>query len=268
MDFLEARARIEEILGSMGRVAIAVSGGVDSMTLAHVADRAGGVEPAVYHALSPAVPAEATARVERHAARFGWTLEILNAGEMQDPDYLANPLNRCFFCKTNLYGRISGFTDRVILSGANLDDLGDYRPGLEAARNHRVRHPWVEAGIGKSVIRGLARRLGLDDVAELPASPCLSSRIETGIPVTRDRLALIAEVEGLVRAEVGDTTLRCRIRRDGVVVELEPGALADTGPRLPALLRDVLDRHGVSGPARVEAYRRGSAFLHGGSVPE
>ncbi len=268
MDSREARIRIEDVLRTTGRVAIAVSGGVDSMTLAHVAARTPGVDPVIYHALSPAVPAEATARVEQHAAGFGWALEILNAGEMQDPDYLANPVNRCFFCKTNLYGRIGGLTDRVILSGANLDDLGDYRPGLEAARNHRVRHPWIEAGIGKPVIRRLARDLGLDDVAELPASPCLSSRIETGIPVTRERLALISEVEGAVRAEVGEITLRCRVRQDGVVVELEPAALAGTGDRLPALLQGVLDRHGVPGPVRVEAYRRGSAFLRDGARPE
>ena len=268
MDSREARVRIEDVLRPTGRVAIAVSGGVDSMTLAHIAARMPCVDPVIYHALSPAVPAEATARIERHAAGFGWALEILNAGEMQDPDYLSNPVNRCFFCKTNLYGRIGGLTDRVILSGANLDDLGDYRPGLEAARNHRVRHPWIEAGIGKPAIRRLARDLGLNDVAELPASPCLSSRIETGIPVTRERLALIAEVEGAVRAEIGDTTLRCRVRRDGVVVELEPGVLAGTGEHLPALLQDVLDRHGVPGPVRIEAYRRGSAFLRDGTVPQ
>lgn len=257
----DARARIDAALRDMGRIALAVSGGVDSMTLAHVAGRLADADCVLYHAMSPAVPAEATARIRRHAQAGGWRLEVLNAGEMQDPDYLANPVNRCFFCKTNLYSRIAAATDRTIVSGANVDDLGDYRPGLDAARIRHVRHPWIEAGIGKATIRRLAHDLGLDDLAELPASPCLSSRIETGIPVTGERLALIAEAEDLVRAELGDGTLRCRLRADGVVVELEDRLLAAVTAGLDAQLRDLLGRHGMGQPARIERYRRGSAFL-------
>ena len=88
-------------------------------------------------------------------------------------NYLANPVDRCFFCKTILYGCIARLTDAQILSGANLDDLQEYRPGLEAARCHSVRHPYLEAGIDKRAVRSLARELGLGALSELPAAPCL-----------------------------------------------------------------------------------------------
>jgi len=158
------------------------------------------------HAVSPAVPAAATARVRAHAERHGWALALIDAGEFADTRYRANPVDRCYFCKSNLYGRIASGFARVILSGTNTDDLGDYRPGLKAAREHGVRHPFVEAGMAKSDIRVLARALGLDDVAELPAAPCLASRIETGIGIDADDLALADEVERLLRAEFGSSS--------------------------------------------------------------
>jgi len=123
---------LEAILSDLPNLAIAVSGGVDSMTLAHAAHRAGIPGLLVVHALSPAVPAEATARVRDHARRFGWRLTEVDAGEFADPQYRANPVNRCYFCKTNLYARIAHVTEGPIASGANLDDLGDDRPGLLA----------------------------------------------------------------------------------------------------------------------------------------
>jgi uncharacterized protein len=215
----------------------------------------------MYHALSPAVPGDASARVRRHAAAAGWRLEVINAGEMADPRYLENPVNRCFFCKTNLYSRIAGLTELTIASGTNTDDLGDYRPGLEAARAHQVRHPYVEADLAKADVRRLARELGLDDLAELPAAPCLSSRIETGLAVTAGRLALVEAVEAALRDGLGSGTIRCRVREAGVVVELEPGFLSrlDAGhrARVDAVLRD----HGHEGGASYESYRMGSAFL-------
>ena len=172
--------RLEATLLSLDAAAIAVSGGVDSMTLATLANRLlGRTRVAMIHAVSPAVPPEATERVRRLAETEGWDLSVLDAGEFADARYVHNPINRCYFCKTHLYDAICGVSDRPILSGANLDDLGEYRPGLEAAREHRVRHPYVEAGVGKEGVRALARALGLGDLAELPASPCLSSRIET-----------------------------------------------------------------------------------------
>ena len=137
-------AALERRLRDIGPVAVAVSGGVDSMTLAFVAHRVLGAKATVFHATSPAVPPEAGARVRHHGARHGWSVEVISAGEFDDPAYLANPVNRCFFCKTNLYGAIARHTQATIASGTNLDDLGDYRPGLQAARDHGVRHPFVK----------------------------------------------------------------------------------------------------------------------------
>ena len=137
---------LNTVLDDIGRAAVAVSGGVDSMTLALLAGRRSGADCAMFHAVSPAVPAEATARVQDYAAREGWRLTVLDAGEFDDPAYRANPANRCFYCKTNLYGALAARTDATLLSGTNVDDLGDWRPGLKAAQAHGVRHPFVEAG--------------------------------------------------------------------------------------------------------------------------
>ena len=180
--------RVREALRRHGRLAIAVSGGVDSMTLAYLAHRGNGDDILTVHAVSPAVPAHATERVKAHAARAGWRLAIIGAGEFDDPHYRDNPVDRCYFCKTNLYDRIRGLAPGVIASGANLDDLGDYRPGLLAAAERDVLHPFIEAGMSKADVRSLSRSLGLSNIAELPAQPCLASRVETGIAIDADDL--------------------------------------------------------------------------------
>jgi uncharacterized protein len=254
-------ARLRGVIDEIGPMAVALSGGVDSMTLAHVAHDCLGEGAVMFHALSPAVPAEASARVRRHAEAAGWRLEVINAGEMGDPRYLENPVNRCFFCKTNLYARIAGLTALTIASGTNVDDLGDYRPGLEAARDHRVRHPYVEAGITKDEVRKVARGLGLDDISELPAAPCLSSRIETGIRVTTERLALVEAVERALRDDLGQGVIRCRVREAGVVIELGADLLSRLQEPARARIEAVLLDHGHDGGASFEAYRQGSAFL-------
>ena len=258
-------AALERVLEGIGRVAVAVSGGVDSMTLAVVAHRAPDVSVAMYHAVSPAVPADATERVERYARRERWSLEVLDAGEFVDPRYVANPVNRCYFCKTNLYSTIAAPAGAVIVSGTNTDDLGDFRPGLAAAAEHAIRHPYVECGIDKSTVRAIAARLGLDDLAELPAAPCLSSRVETGIAIDPEVLKAIDACERLVRDATGATTARCRVRRSAVVVELDAGALAGLeAPCRAALAGEVSGRMsaaGVSRAVRFEPYRMGSAFL-------
>ena len=150
---------LNTVLDDIGRAAVAVSGGVDSMTLALLAGRRSGADCAMFHAVSPAVPAEATARVQEYAVREGWRLTVLDAGEFDDPAYRANPANRCFYCKTNLYGALAARTDATLLSGTNVDDLGDWRPGLKAAQAHGVRHPFVEAGIDKAQVRSIAAGL-------------------------------------------------------------------------------------------------------------
>ena len=250
-----------------GPVAVAVSGGIDSLTLATVAHRHAAGRIAMFHAVSPAVPGDATARVERLAAEHGWTLRVIDAGEFDDADYRATPVNRCFFCKTNLYGGIARHTAAQIVSGANLNDLGEYRPGLDAARNNGVRHPYLEAGIDKAGVRRLARDAGLGDLSELPAAPCLSSRIETGIAIRADVLRAIHAVERGLAQDHPRGTIRCRVRAAGIVVELDPETLdAVTLLERERVRGDVQALFaGKVGCADLEflPYRNGSAFLHG-----
>jgi uncharacterized protein len=216
--------------------------------------------------VSPAVPPEATALVRSYAAQQGWRLEVFDAGEFADPDYLRNPANRCYFCKTNLYGAMAGRTDATLVSGTNLDDLGDYRPGLQAASEHRVRHPYVEAGIDKAAVRALARSMGLDDVAALPAAPCLASRLETGIDVTAERLRTVHAVERLVKQQLQPPTVRCRLFHDGIAIQLDLASLetieTPEGAGLKRAIADLLAARGEHATLRFEPYRMGSAFRH------
>ncbi len=243
-----------------------MSGGVDSMTLAHVAAGELGTKAEVFHAVSPAVPAEATERVRRHAASSGWRLVVLDAGEFADERYVANPHDRCFHCKQHLYDAIRARTDATIVSGTNADDLAEFRPGLRAAAAAGVGHPLLESGIDKAGVRAIAAHLGLADLAELPAAPCLSSRIETGVRIAPAHLDLVHRVEtqlaGLVLS-----TVRCRIRAEGVVIELDERSL----DRLSASQRAEV-REAVEGLTRaegmdlvgIEPYRNGSAFVEVG----
>ena len=242
------------------RLAIAVSGGVDSMTLAHVAWRFARARVTMYHATGPAVPVAARARVETHASAHGWPLRLLDAGEQRDARYRANPVDRCYYCKTNLYARIREATPDAIASGTNCDDLSDFRPGLRAAAERAVVHPYVEAGIGKAQVYALASGLCLDDLERLPAQPCLASRVETGIAIAAEDLAFIDAVETQLAARLGtDTVLRCRVTHAGIVIELAAPDTATT-----AIARSIAaeacrrERRAFAG---VRPYARGAAFL-------
>jgi uncharacterized protein len=263
----EAGRRLDDALHGIDRgIAVAVSGGIDSLTLATAAHAARS-DVEMFHAVSAAVPGDATARVERLAGERGWRLRVVEAGEFDDADYLANPTNRCFFCKTNLYGTIGRHTAGQMVSGANTDDLGEYRPGLDAARNSAVRHPYLEAGIDKRTVRALARAFDLGDLSELPAAPCLSSRVETGIAIRPEVLRAIHAVERDLAGDFPRGTVRCRVRASGVVLELDPATLDALDPERRSLVeRDVARRFGALLPdasLSFSAYRNGSAFLQG-----
>jgi uncharacterized protein len=249
-----------------GPAAVAVSGGVDSMTLATLAHRVGRHRVEMFHAVSPAVPPEATERVRSYAAREGWELNTFDANEFRDADYVSNPVNRCYFCKTHLYGAIAGRTSATVLSGTNTDDLGDYRPGLRAAENFNVRHPYVEVGIDKPGVRSIARELGLADVADLPAAPCLASRIETGITVAPSMLTVVNQVERDLTDLLHPEVVRCRIRAGNITIELDETTLGQMSSGERENVRDRVakawDEFGDDRPVELTPYRRGSAFLH------
>ena len=254
-----------------GPVVVACSGGIDSLLLATVAHRS-DPRTVVAHTLTAAVPTDATERVHERAIAEGWDLRIVRSAEFDDEAYLSNPTNRCYHCKTHLYDAIDGLAaagvaiGATVVSGANVDDLGEYRPGLAAAEEHHVRHPYVELGITKERLRAVARSLGSPD-AELPASPCLASRLYTGTRVTPDRLRAVESGEAVLRA-VGLPVVRCRLREADVLVEVPD---ADRPLVTEAVLAEVAAAMRLAEPTIRSvtlddaAYRPGRAFV--GAVP-
>jgi uncharacterized protein len=252
--------RLLAVLDRFDTLSVAVSGGVDSLTLATFTHRVARPVVTVIHAVSPAVPAEATERVRALSETEGWRTIVTGAGEFDDPRYRDNPANRCYFCKTNLYDRIGQLTPHAIASGANLDDLGDYRPGLLAAAERAVVHPFVEAKMAKSDVRALAASLGLGNIAELPAQPCLASRVETGIAIDARDLAFIEKAERrLAAATVRNATLRCRVTAAGIVLELGDETIGEEAA-LAAIVAALCTEEGRSF-AGARPYSRGSMFL-------
>ena len=259
----DLRLRLCNELNRYPSLAIAVSGGVDSTTLAAVAHIQSGGNAVMVHAVSPAVPIDATARLQAHALKAGWNLKLVDAGEFGDTNYRENPVNRCYYCKSNLYARISAVWEGRIASGANLDDLGDYRPGLLAASEKHVVHPLIDAGINKNAIRAIATSIGLTDFAQLPAQPCLSSRIETGIAINAVDLLFVHKVETYLREQLGAGDIRCRITARGVMIEVAHQLQAENSILWDDVCTKV--RRMIDEDRRICAgfgdYRRGSAFL-------
>jgi uncharacterized protein len=241
------RDRLLDILRDMHRVAVAFSGGIDSTVVAQAAHLALGDAAIAVTADSPSVARAELDDASRLAAHIGIRHRIVRTDEFQNPDYLRNDGARCYFCKSELYTRIEAILPElgnpVVCSGANRDDMGDYRPGLTAAAEHKIRHPLQEAGMGKADVRAVARHWGLP-TWDKPAAPCLSSRLAPGVRVTTERTARIEAAEQYLRA----LGLReCRVRlHEGELARVEvPAAeiarLADADVRsaLVAKLREL-----------------------------
>jgi uncharacterized protein len=218
-----AAGRLDRWFEVCPSAAVAFSGGVDSALVVYWARRCLGRERCTaWTADSPSLKRNDLKIAQAFCTDHDIALRLLKTREIDDPNYASNPINRCFHCKSNLYqtllSELARARDTVwVCSGANLDDQGDYRPGLVAAAHASVRHPLLECGIGKETIRALAKHHGLR-VWDKPASPCLSSRIPYGQPVTAEKLARIEAAEAWMLAQGFPV---CRVRHHGETARIE-----------------------------------------------
>ena len=210
--------KLETLLATLagyGRVAVAFSAGVDSTVVARAAQQACGDDAVAVTAVSPSLASGEREQAEQLAQQIGIRHVVIETDEFDNPDYLKNEPNRCYFCKTELYTRLGHILPQldvdVIANGANLDDQGDHRPGMVAAGEHAVRSPLLDVGMTKQDVRDLAQHWDLP-VWDKPAMPCLSSRIAYGVGVTTERVRRVDEAEKYLREEFG--LLEFRVRHD------------------------------------------------------
>lgn len=205
------------------RLLVAYSGGVDSTYLSAVAHTEPAVELVCVTGVSPSVSADQLEEAKRQAFEIGFRHELVETGETEKPEYIKNAPDRCFHCKTELYAKLNEFSERetkgaVIVDGTNADDLSDFRPGVAAAEKAGVVSPLAMFGFSKEEVRSASRQLGISGW-EKPSSPCLSSRIAYGVPVTIERLARIEKGESILRS-LGFREFRLRSHKNMARIEI------------------------------------------------
>lgn len=244
---------------------IATSGGIDSMVLAFVANKVLHANAIIAHASSASVPSLDAQRVNLYAKNYQWNLQHIKTNEMKTDSYYNNPINRCYYCKCSLFTSLKTLKHGPIITGTNTDDLTDFRPGLIAAREHDVLQPYVELAINKNTIRLLAAYYGLNDLKDIPASPCLSSRVETGIRIVPEELFLIDKVENYIKQKLHTDVVRFRIRAQTMELELMPQVIETLSvsqeqnilKEIHAITKNKAQHKNI----QLTAYKQGSAFI-------
>jgi uncharacterized protein len=223
----EKEKNLRRLMREMRTVLVAYSGGVDSAYLALIATQELSGNAVCILGVSPSVSQIQRAEAAEIAALYKFNFEQIQTDELDNPNYQANPNNRCYFCKTELYGKLSALAQKknikYVVDGTNADDAGDYRPGKTAATEKGVRSPLVEANLSKNEIRELSKKHDLP-TWDKPASPCLSSRIAYGTPVTIVRLSKVEKGEAVLR-RLGFREFRVRLHDELVRLEIAPHEL-------------------------------------------
>ncbi|HEX2640880.1 MAG TPA: ATP-dependent sacrificial sulfur transferase LarE [Pyrinomonadaceae bacterium] len=226
---VEKEQKLRSLMRDMGRVLVAYSGGVDSSYLAYIAKSEIGERAVCVLGLSPSVSGEQQQVAEDFAKQFDLNIRTIETNELSDPNYTANPSNRCYFCKSELYSQLESVAAElgvdIVVDGANADDVSDYRPGRSAAAEHQVRSPLIEVGLTKNEIRELSSMHGLP-TWDKPSSPCLSSRLAYGVPVTIERLSKVEQAESFLRG-LGFREFRVRVHGELARIEIARGEMAN-----------------------------------------
>jgi pyridinium-3,5-biscarboxylic acid mononucleotide sulfurtransferase len=224
---VEKEERLRGLMRQSGRVLVAYSGGVDSAYLAYIAADELGPDALSVLGISPSVSSDQRTQAAEMAANFRFNFRTVETEEFADPNYLANPSNRCYFCKSELFAKLSAIARdenfKAVFDGTNADDIGGHRPGRAAADEKGVVSPLVDVGLTKAEIRELSQMHGLP-TWDKPASPCLSSRVAYGVPVTIERLGKVEKGEAVLRG-LGFREFRLRVHGDVARIEISQAEL-------------------------------------------